>query len=118
MIAELKRFHAAERWLLKKLRAWLDRADEFVHQWEVAARAEVAPVVADESTPHGSDRAAAEMDLSDADKTGNRLALEAGGRLLHREGTPRQFKKKRRITAAEFDADMRRRIDARLELAR
>jgi hypothetical protein len=104
---EIARFHAAERWLIKQLRRAIDRADEILHRWEVAARGNAAPVIQEiDGQVHCV-----------ADKTGNRLALEEGSRDFARY-SPRQFairrlRKKRRMTAAEFDLDIRMRTAAR-----
>jgi len=101
---ELQRFRAAERWLIRCLRRLLDCADEFVHGWEVAVR-ESAPQV-----PQIKQELDGQVHCA-ADKTGNRLALEGAEFPPRRQLKPRR---KRRMTAAEFDADMRRRVEARL----
>lgn len=113
MNRELKNFRAAERWIVKKLRAWLDRADEFVHAAEVRIREESKEIDARTSLPallqpaRGVSR--------DADKTGNRLALEEGDAdCCSPSPSPvPKLKRKRRMTAAEFDLDIRNRVMAR-----
>jgi hypothetical protein len=35
---EVQNFDAATRWIVRKLRVWLDRADDVVHGWEVNIR--------------------------------------------------------------------------------
>jgi hypothetical protein len=39
---EVHRFRAAERWILRRLRRWLDAVDDAVHGWEVRIREEIA----------------------------------------------------------------------------
>jgi len=102
---EVARFKAAERWIVKMLRNAIDRADEFVHGYEVRLRNE----------------AAAENSLKRIDaRVGTDAPASIGEGIHAAPPSPAAFpkKKKRRMTAAEFDADMRRRIDARMEFAR
>jgi hypothetical protein len=40
---EAERFDAAVRWILRRLRLWLDAADERVHSWEIVTRKESVP---------------------------------------------------------------------------
>lgn len=129
MNRELKNFRAAERWIVKKLRMWLDRADEIVHGWEVRVRQERVSV--DSVSVRRSDATVPERQPvrqravawpATSEIQGERLVGETN------EGTadsPRDHKahdavsflppkkRKRRMTAAEFDLDIRNRVMAR-----
>ena len=105
MIRELENFKAAERWLLRRLRLLVDHADEILHAWEVRTRNEMdTPATVSQIQQPKVVESIKAPEVCDG-----ALALEVGG-VTRR---PRQLKKKRRMTAAEFDLDIRMRSAAR-----
>ena len=125
---ELQRFRAAERWLIRRLRRMLDRADEFMHGWEVAVR-EDANLFRDDKTLNqslpGTESIVREFrqdrrtpPMNDSPRGLRDQEYGVGGTSVRADSKKslrgRAGRAKRRMTAAEFDAEMRRRVEARL----
>jgi hypothetical protein len=115
-VPEVKRFDAALRWIVRKLRLLIDAADERVHALEVKLRKE--SVTAANTTPgkvgRGIDRAAISGESCDRNKKARSAELSQPRSGV---GNPAGYGQKRRraVTAADFD----RRSAARLhDLAR
>lgn len=108
---ELDRFRAAERWLMKTLRRAIDRADEVLHRWEVEIRK-------DGEACHGAQSVAVKSNSTVLAEPIETETESWRGTLTEQDGnasvpTKRRPSKKRRMTAAEFDLDIRMRSAAR-----
>jgi hypothetical protein len=100
--AEVQRFRATERRLIRILRRLLDRADEILHGWEVAIREIPVPVrVEPAGIARGEREAVPGIDPFPMHEFRTRRIR---GRKTGSDQPQRAPKKKRHLTAAEFDA--------------
>lgn len=112
---ELQNFRAAERWIVRRLRLLLNRADEVLHSWEVMVREDAANVsvsvrVEPARAARSEGNALSGVGALEADEFGDDRIR---GRVSRDRQPQRAAKKKRRMTAAEFDLDIRERSLAR-----
>lgn len=109
-LKELEHFRAVERWIVRRLRLLLDRADEVLHRWEVEVRAEPQPYLGEGSIPNQAASSGHASPMEGGWQNGSQVTLRASRAGVAAGRAP---KKKRRMTAAEFDLDIRERSLAR-----
>lgn len=96
---EAERFDSALRWIVKKLRLWLDAADERVHAWEILLRRDSEmPLVGTKSTVREFSQARAVLPVIDSRRIKRRQESRVG-----RTKRPASPIRRRGLTAREFD---------------